>query len=191
MRFVNAVLLCFTAFCLCLSCGSFVVSATTVEDPTVSPTEVVVSDPVDPTQSTEFGDSTDPTPVNSALALAAVTESEFDGFSTWSLSTNLGAITLVAPKDIDSSGIRIVNGSLVNYNNSTVYFFCPEFPSYTFSASRFAPVYYRSDSGYNSTLLTINSIEIDSIDFLDYYEYIVIGIILCILIFILWRCIFR
>lgn len=191
MRSLYAVFVCFIALSICLSCGSFVVSATSLEDPTLPDQEVGVSDSSSDQEQEEPTVSDDTSDDSGIAAFAATSESGFDGLASWSLSTNLGSITLIAPKDTNSSGIRIVDDSLVNYNNATVYFYCPEYPSYTFSASRFSPVYYRSESGYNSTLLTINTIEVESVNFLDYYDYIVVGLLLCIFVFVLWRCIFK
>lgn len=48
-------------------------------------------------------------------------------------------------------------GSMVNMTNSTCYVYCPSFPDYTFSASRFGTFYYRGD-GYNSSDLALTNV---------------------------------
>lgn len=60
---------------------------------------------------------------------------------------------------IDSSGAP------VNMSSSTVYAYCPAFPEYTFSASRFNTFTYRGD-GLQSTELRVTSVTESNIDFL-------------------------
>lgn len=49
------------------------------------------------------------------------------------------------------------NGYLFNISNSTVYLYSPDYPNYTFSASRFSGFQYRSDN-YNAAELNICNI---------------------------------
>lgn len=56
-------------------------------------------------------------------------------------------------------------GAPVNMSNSTVYAYCPAFPEYTFSASRFNTFTYRGD-GLQSTELGITSVTESNIKFL-------------------------
>lgn len=57
------------------------------------------------------------------------------------------------------------SGAPVNMSNSTVYAYCPAFPEYTFSASRFNTFTYRGD-GFQSTDLGITSVTDSNIKFL-------------------------
>lgn len=193
MRYFNAFCIFSCIICLLLSYGLVGVSASSVEDPTVSDPEVVLS-VTSPDQESENVSVSDPAAdPDSGIMLAANSGTGLDGLASWNLAgTQLGDITLYVAQDVNSSGLKIVDNQLVNFNNSTVYFYSPEYPGYTFSASRFSPVYYRPDtSGYSSSLLTSSGITVDQVEFNDYYSYIVIGLIFVCLIFLLWRCIFR
>ena len=97
-------------------------------------------------------------------------------------------MTLYCPVGVDSSGIVIIDKSLVNLTNTTVYFYSPEFPDYTFSAARFSPVYYRADN-YNQQLLVISSVERSSVNVTDYYDYVVPFSLLAIFLVCVWGCI--
>lgn len=61
------------------------------------------------------------------------------------------------------------SGNVVNMTNSTVYAYCPSYPSYTISASRFGTFTYRtSTSGsYNTYDLAITDISDTNISFLE------------------------
>lgn len=49
------------------------------------------------------------------------------------------------------------SGNLFNISNSTIYLYSPDYPDYTFSASRFSGFQYRTD-GYNTVALNIRNI---------------------------------
>lgn len=57
-------------------------------------------------------------------------------------------------------------GSLVNMSNSTCYVYCPDFPDYTFSASRFGTFVYRGD-GYNSADLALTNVTDTNLELLQ------------------------
>lgn len=61
---------------------------------------------------------------------------------------------------IDSSG------NLVNLSNSTCYAYCPDYPSYTFSCSRFNSFTYRA-SNYDTSDLEITDISETNMSFMD------------------------
>lgn len=193
MRYFHAVFIFFCIICLLFSFGLVGVSASSVEDPTVSDPEVVLSVTSPDQEQEDVSLSDSGSDIDTPVMLAADSESGLAGLASWNLTgTPLGSISLYLAQDINSSGIKVVDNQLVNFNNSTVYFYSPEYPSYTFSASRFSPVYYRPDtSGYQSTLLTSSDITVDQVEFNDFYSYIVIGLLLVCLIFLLWRCIFK
>ena len=186
MRVLHGVICCFSVFVFICSFAFSFVSASGVEDPSIpDPTMDSFSESVSPEQEIS---STDPsTGADSGPVLfAAVDGDQLEGLASWSLSTNLGQIHLFVAADFDSSVVRVVDGNLMNLGNSTVYFYCPEFPAYQFSASRFSNVVYRPDSGYNSYELQVNTIEISSVDFIDYEPYIIIAVTLFILFFVIW-----
>lgn len=192
MRFLYVASLLLFAFSLFLYIGVPSAYATSMETATVPTEEVVLSDPDDLTEQSSSNSDGGSDSASYSVSAAAVIDSGLEGLASWEVaSSQLGNITLYAAADTNSAAIRIYENTFVNYNNSTVYFYCPEYPDYQFSASRFSPVYYRSDGSYNSTLLTINSIQVSSIDLVDYQDYIICGMLLIIMLLVFWRCIFK
>lgn len=59
------------------------------------------------------------------------------------------------------------DGDLVNLSTSTCYAYCPEFPSYTFSCSRFGTFIYRTGSSSTSFDLAITGVTDSNMTFLD------------------------
>lgn len=135
---------------------------------------------------TVFAASDTPDPTD--ISVVEVSDRGLGDLASWQLDTNLGSMTLYCPVGVDSSGIVIIDNSLVNLTNTTVYFYSPEFPDYTFSAARFSPVYYRADN-YNQQLLVINSVERASVNVTDYYDYVVPFSLLAIFLVCVWGCI--
>lgn len=58
------------------------------------------------------------------------------------------------------------SGAPVNMSTSTCYLYCPAYPDYTFSASRFGTFTYRA-SNYNTTDLEIRNINDTNITFIE------------------------
>ena len=58
------------------------------------------------------------------------------------------------------------SGALVNLSNSTCYAYCPTYPDYTISCSRFGTFTYRA-SNYNTADLQITNISETNIEFLE------------------------
>lgn len=58
------------------------------------------------------------------------------------------------------------SGALVNLSNTTCYAYCPDYPDYTFSCSRFGTFTYRA-TNYNSSDLMITDISETNIEFLE------------------------
>lgn len=58
------------------------------------------------------------------------------------------------------------SGTPVNLSNSTCYAYCPDYPDYTFSCSRFGHFTYRA-TNYNTSDLNIREIKETNISFLD------------------------
>lgn len=129
-------------------------------------------------------DTTDPV----EISVVEVSDRRLGDLASWQLDTNLGSITLYCPVGVDSSGIVIIENSLVNLTNTTVYFYSPQYPDYTFSAARFSPVFYRSDN-YNQQLLVINSVQRSSVNVSDYFDYITPFALLAIFLVGVWGCV--
>lgn len=136
-----------------------------------------------PVSATTAADETSP----EEIALVDVSDRGLGDLAAWQLETGLGTITLYCPVGVNSNGLVIMDDSLVNLTNSTVYFYCPEFPDYTFSASRFSPVYYRVDN-YTSRLLDTSSVVRLSINPSDYYDYAAAFALLAIFLVSVWGC---
>lgn len=124
-------------------------------------------------------------PVSNDISLVSVADRGFSDLASWHLDTNLGSLTLYCPIGVNSNGIVVIDNSLVNLTNSTVYFYSPQFPDYTFSASRFSPVYYRSDN-YGSQRLVSSSVSRSAVNVVDYFDYVVPFALLAILLVCIW-----
>lgn len=115
-------------------------------------------------------DPSDPEPVEEVSQdPAALAGSDlFDGGYWFVCDCALGSdLIFYVPVDwADGQFTLSSSGAPVNMSNNTVYAFCPSFPDYTFSASRFGTFTYRSSS-YNSQDLNISKISDTNIDFLD------------------------
>lgn len=68
-------------------------------------------------------------------------------------------LEFIVPVGVQEGSLLITeSGDIVNMSNSTIYLYCPAYPDYTFSLSRFSGVTYRSDSGYNSVSLVLSDV---------------------------------
>lgn len=135
--------------------------------------------------------STDPSDLNDSIEIVAVDDVPLSSYmASWEVVCNLGTIHLYAANGVDSTGIVIIDESIVNLTNNTVYFYSPEYPDYTFSASRFSPIYYRADN-YNSSILNISSVEQVSVNYEDYYGSVLCFILIAIFLIIAWGVLFK
>lgn len=178
-------LVCFALLSCCvfgLAVGAApALAASSVSDPTLGasdsstiPTEtdtVSVSDPVSVSDS------------GTALSDGA---GEFFDLAYLDVSSNLGDLRLYLPHGVELAVMQVRDGLLYNVSNTTVYLYCPDYPGYTFSASRFSPVMYRAD-GYNSYTLSDVVIS-DSVDTSDvHYHMVMLFFIVLVGLFSLWR----
>lgn len=80
------------------------------------------------------------------------------------------------------------SGAPVNLSNSTCYAYCPDFPDYTFSCSRFGTFTYRA-TNYNTTDLAITDISDTNISFFDdstiNLSPVVLQVLSCAFLFVL------
>lgn len=138
-----------------------------------------------PAMATEVSPS-DPT-VNSGSGAVLVSVSDtFEGFQYIVVDSSLGEITLYFPHGVSPSSFVVSKGALINMSNSTIYLYSPEFPDYTFSASRFSPLSYRADN-YSTTVLSSVSIVDQSYSVDDYTDIIVIFLLLFISFILIWK----
>lgn len=78
----------------------------------------------------------------------------------------LGEITLYLPYGTGMNALLHDGDSLRNMTDSTIHLYCPEFPEYVFSASRYSPVTYREPNGtnYQTVQLIVSDVSVLSQD---------------------------
>lgn len=112
---------------------------------------------------------------------------DYDGLAYWDISCSLGNIRLYLPYGVELASFQLVDGALINKNSSTVYLYSPQFPNYTFTASRFSPVSYRDSNYGNTTVLSGISVS-GSFDILgSYYPIIVAFCNIFIVLILIWK----
>lgn len=142
---VSAAVCCMACF-LCLCAGYFAVPAAAVEAAAVSDPRLVPTDPSsDPTENTTVAvDPTDPADSSGAVLLSTGDmDSAFAGLAYLDVTSKLGELRLYLPYGVDLEAVQIVSSRILNLSSNTVYLYSPDFPDYTFYASRFSPVQYR------------------------------------------------
>lgn len=187
MKYASIFFCIFVCFCFLLV-ESVVVSAASLEDSTV-PSEALdmfeVSGGAFPDSSQMLG-TVDAS--GDAAVSYALDDSGLDGLASFTINSSIGEITLYLSDGVSSSAVRLTDGRIYNVTNSTIYLYCPDLPGYTFSASRFSPVFYRDSAGsYNSTELTGVSLVSRSFVIDDFAPYIIIFGIVFICFALMWR----
>lgn len=179
---------CLVCFALLLCCvfGLAVGAAPALAASSVSDPAVGVSDSSTIPTETDSVSASDPVFVpDSGTALSDVA-GEFSDLAYMDVSCNLGDLRLYLPHGVELAVMQVRDGLLYNVSNTTVYLYCPDYPGYTFSASRFSPVMYRAD-GYNSYTLS-EVVIFDSVGTPDfYYLPFMIFCIVFICLYSLWR----
>lgn len=167
--------------------GTIVIPASALEDVTL-PSETVVLSVTEPDQTEVVEDPAADigTDSDNLIALADVSSDGFDNLAYYSVSSSLGDLTLYLPEGIGLDTLQLKDGSLYNTSNSTIYLYCPEYSSYTFSAARFSPVMFRS-TNYDSTQLTGVTINDSSSTFALSSDVIIIFCLVLICFFLIWR----
>lgn len=185
--FCLLVLVCIVA----VLCGPVAVSAASVET-TAVPDETVdlfaegsspEENAVDPDSYTDFGAADIP-------ALYAVPDAgtEFSDLAYLDVSSSLGDIRLYLPYGVELPSVQLQDGLLYNTTSSTIYLYCPEYPDYTFSASRFQNVTYRTSSNNYSTYDLTDVSIIDSTSTVSVYlPYVELFALVFIIFALLWR----
>lgn len=182
-----SIVLCFVVY-FCILFGPVAVSASAVEDPTIPSETVDIFDTSGDTQpdSTPVLGTVDP--ADDSIGTYALTDSGLDNLASFTIDSNLGQFTLYLPDGVTSSAVRLTDGRIYNVTNSTIYLYSPDMPGYTFSASRFSPVFYRDTAGsYNSVELTGVSLVSRSFVIDDFAPYIIIFGIVFICFALMWR----
>lgn len=87
---------------------------------------------------------------------------DFEGLVFYDVSSSLGDIRLYLPQDFDPDTLQLRDGKLFNTSNSTVYLFCPDFPEYTFSASRWGNLSYRT-TGTNYQTVELSGVTVSDV----------------------------
>lgn len=131
-------------------------------------------------------------PVTEAVTEAApqaLEEDDFDiHFARLNVSSSLGDLSFIFPEGISSSTLVLDGQFLRNMSNSTVYLYCPQFPDYTFSASRFGTVGYRPNNGsYQTVELIVQSVEDPVPSFEDVFPWIFLALIVISMFAHLWE----
>lgn len=135
-----------------------------VSDPSASSS----SDPSDPFDSEVPSDPQAPAQEDdSDLALAAVTDALSGGFY-FVADCALGSdVTFYVPVEWAYDRFALdPSGEPVNLSTSTCYAYSPDYPTYTFSCSRFGSFTYRS-SNYDTQDLNVRNISDTNISFFD------------------------
>lgn len=105
---------------------------------------------------------------SSAATTVAITSNSNKPTSLASLKVHcqLGEITLYLPYGVCNNALLHDGEVLRNMTDTTIYLFCPEFPEYVFSASRYSPVTYREPNGtnYQTVQLIVSSTSVLSED---------------------------
>ncbi len=184
IRFFSAL-----AFVIVCTVWLFTGSASAVEVSTLPSETVDLSDQTVPAETVAAIDSAaDPTAADSGIALYAVPDpgTDFAGLAYFDVKSNLGSIRLYLPQGVSKDAVQLQDGMLYNVTNSTLYFYCREYPGYTFSASRFQNVSYRA-SNYDTQDLTVTEVTASGMVIDDYFDYVIIFCLVFIALAMIWR----
>lgn len=143
--------------------GSFVrpvaaVEVFTLSDPALDPADQIA---VESTGSEIDVSTSDPVSDSGAVVLAAgAEESDLSGLAFLDISCNLGKLRLYLPYGTDLSAVTVSDSRIYNLTASTLYLYCPDYPGYTFQASRFNTLQYRT--GSSSSYMEITGVTLTS-----------------------------
>lgn len=112
---------------------------------------------------------------NSAATTAVIANNKLQRLASLSVTCQLGDITLYLPYGLDAGAVLLEGDALLNMTDSTVYLYCPEFPDYVFSASRFGAFSYRDSQA--SSYQTVQLIVSDSHTLSDSVESVLVCIV--------------
>lgn len=131
--------------------------------------------------------SSDPEESTGEIAFFAVSSGDLNDLTYYDIDSSLGEIRIYLPEGYNSNTLQIFDGHLINTTNSTIYPYCPDYPEYTFQASRWSSLCYRPNaSGYSYTDLE-NVVILDTVDQTAGFSQIYIFLLLSILFALLVR----
>lgn len=127
-----------------------------------------------------------------------LTEAEVQAISTadipanlvkLTVSSHLGEITLVLPSGVGSGSLVLDGQYLRNMTSSTLYVFCPEFPDYIFSASRFDVLTYRDSeaNNYQTVDLIVTEVKSSVPSFEEVFPWIFLALVILSALFAIWE----
>lgn len=178
-------MVCFALLLCCVFglavCAAPALAASSVSDPTVG-----VSDSSTIPTETDSVSASDPVSVSDSGTALSVGAGEFSDLAYLDLSCNLGDLRLYLPHGVELAAMQVRDGLLYNVSNSTIYLYCPDYPGYTFSSSRFSPVMYRAD-GYSSYTLSDVVISASSDTWKTHFHMVIIFFIVLIGLCSFWR----
>lgn len=181
------VLVCIIA----IFCGSFTVSATSLETVTVPDTTVDVSasDGTAEENALDLIDDSDTSGADIPVVYdVPSTGTDFSDLAYMDITCSLGSIRLYLPYGVELPSVQLRDGMLYNTTNSTIYLYCREYPDYTFSASRFQNVTYRTTGSSYSTYDLTGISEVGSTSTISaYLPYVQLFALVFIIFALLWR----
>lgn len=117
-----------------------------------------------------------------AQAVKPGTGTQFEGLDYIDVNSSLGSIRLYLPFGKSSDCLYVTGGRLYNMSDGVIYFYCPEFPTYTFSATRYEAVEYKTTNAYTEIELT-SVVEVDRVSYPDDTSliFVLLGVVLLVL----------
>ena len=101
--------------------------------------------------------------------------------------THMGELDLILPEGVGKDALVLDGDRLRNFTSGTLYVHCPQFPDYTFSASRFGVLTYREQNvgSMQSVELVVHSVK-SSPGFVEVFPFIFIILLTMCLFARLW-----
>lgn len=99
------------------------------------------------------------------LLILPVSAAELQGGYVFTCDCALGSgVTFYVPTTYAAGSLTYdSSGNLFNLTSSTIYLYSPDYPSYTFTASRFSTFTYRT-SGYDTQDLNIRNVQTQNVE---------------------------
>lgn len=82
-------------------------------------------------------------------------------YAVITVETHMGELDLILPEGVGKDALVLDGDRLRNFTSGTLYVHCPQFPDYTFSASRFGVLTYREQGvgSMQSVELVVHSVK--------------------------------
>lgn len=154
----------------CVVCTAPTLEVFTVSDPALDPADQSAAAPAG--YQTRFSPAHPFRGRSSAVLLAGAAQSELSRLAYLDVSCNLGDIRLYLPYGVDLEAVSVSGSRLYNLTSNTLYLYCPDHTDYTFYATRFGVVQYRTGNNSSYTDLTGVSLSGSGASFAVVKEYI-------------------